>query len=142
MTNVFSNDPQRTWDDYYLRKREQRLSEAVMLWQQLEDGGFAQDTIMALDFCCFGRDRPNAEHLADQLEENYQITVTSQDNGYWLVAGTTRPYGVTMGQDEHADWVRFMCDVAQSYGCVFSSWSIEVPALNVKFDSADLESDS
>ncbi len=60
----------------------------------------------------------------------------------WCVEGATRPYGINIHQQQHYDWVEFMCDVAQLYNCVFSTWSLEAPKLKLKFVSKEIESDN
>jgi hypothetical protein len=68
--------------------------------------------------------------------------VPDEKLGAWFAKGTTRPDGITLNQEEHLEWVAFMADVAQSYACVFSSWSFEAPSLNLRFESEQIEDDS
>ena len=136
-------DPEATWRDYYQRKKAQRLEEAAILWRQIADAGVSEDTVLAVDFLHFGQAKENAAALAKQLSENYTAEVIPADEGgYWCVKGTTRPYGITLTEEQHTGWVEFMADVAQSYACVFSSWSLEAPSLGVKFESEQVESTS
>ena len=131
-----TEDPQQVWEDYYGRKKSKRLQEATELWRQMESAGVVSDTVLALDFVHFGQSRHDAEALADQLSENYEMeVVASERDGYWLVKGTTRPYGIEMTEEQHLGWVEFMTDVANSYACVFSTWAIEAPALRANFHS-------
>ena len=135
-------DTQEIWSDYYARKRAQRLQEAAGMWQILLSGGATEDTVIAIDFVHFGTKRDDIEHLAQQLSENYAVEVSHGSDGYWLVKGTSRPNGLAFTQDQHMAWVQFMCDVAQSYGCVFSTWLLDAPSIGVSASSEAAESDS
>ncbi len=136
-------DLQQVWEDYYSRKKSQRFQEAADLWRQMEAAGVASDTVFALDFVLFGQSQHDARALANQLSENYEMEVVEPEgDGYWFVKGTTRPYGIEMTEEQHLDWVDFMVDVAKSYACVFSTWTIEAPALGAKFHSEEIESAS
>jgi hypothetical protein len=134
-------DPQIVWEDYYRRKKEQRTDEAVTLWQQMENAGVTEETVMALDFLHFGNNEEDVKSLSNQLSENYNIKIEpAEEEKHWYVKGTTRPEGITLTKEQHLAWVEFMSDVAQSYACVFSTWSFEVPSLNVSFHSEEIES--
>ena len=136
MPIIYKDEPQKTWQEYYAEKRKQRLKEGISLWQSLISAGVTQEAILALDFLHFSSSEDGAIRLAEQLSENYEISLSERD-GYWYIEGTTRPYGIKLTEQEHMDWVKFMSDVAQSHGCVFSTWSIEAPELDKTFDSAD-----
>ncbi|OUC16444.1 MAG: hypothetical protein B0A82_01600 [Alkalinema sp. CACIAM 70d] len=138
-----NDDSQKTWADFYLKKKDQRLSEAALMWKELHKVGVTNETVLALDFLHFGSSQEGIESLAKQLSENYEIKVVpGNEPGYWFAQGTTRPYGITLDEEQHLNWVSFMADVAQSHGCVFSSWALEAPSIGVKFNSEDIESDS
>lgn len=121
-----TDDPQQVWTAYYARIRRRRIAEAHALHSQMAVDGVTDDTILALDFVHFGSVERDIRSLSEQLSENYAITVTQRaDADYWNAEGTTRPDGVDgMNAERCAEWVAFMCDVAHSYGCVFSSWRL------------------
>ena len=136
------DDPQKTWDDYYDRIKRRRLSAAALLWGEIEAAGANEETIFALDFGHFGNNRDDVDNLARQLSENYATEVSARsEQNYWEVRGTTRPEGICFTKDQHTAWVEFMVDVAQSYACVFSEWTLEAPALEQTFQSAHLDDD-
>jgi len=138
-----SKDQDKIWTHYYSRKKTQRLAEAVGLWAQLSAAGVNDETILGLDFAHFGPNKSDVEDLARQLSENYELHVTADEGQkQWIARGTTRPYGITLTREQHLGWVEFMADVAQSYACIFSTWSLEAPSLGVHFHSADVESES
>jgi hypothetical protein len=138
-----TEDPQEIWEDYYRLKKVQRMDEANQIWEKMKSQGIDKTTVLALDFVHIGSSKPDINDLATQLEENYEMRVTpAETDGYWLAKGTTRPYGVTLTQDQLFGWVEFMSDVAQSYACVFSAWTIEAPSLGVKIESEAFESAS
>ena len=138
-----SEDPQKTWDDYYQRKKAERMAEASELWELMRKAGVTEETVLVLDFVHFGTSQADIENLAKQLSENYEMQVVpSGEQGYWLAKGTTRPSGITLNQEQHLYWLEFMVDVAQSYGCVFSTWSLEAPSLGMHFHSENVESAS
>jgi hypothetical protein len=134
------DDPQKTWVDYYDRIKRRRLAAAALLWDEIEAAGADEETIFALDFAHFGNNREDVDDLARQLSENYttEVSVRSEQN-YWDVRSTTRPEGICFTKYEHAAWVEFMVDVARSYACVFSEWTLEAPALGRTFQSAHLD---
>ncbi len=83
-----SEDPQSTWSDYHQRKKAERMGEASQLWKMMEHAGVNDTTVFALDFVLFGTSQPDAESLAKQLSENYEVQVApSDEQGYWLVKG-------------------------------------------------------
>lgn len=136
------DDPQKTWDNYYDRIKRRRLAAAALLWGEIEAAGANEETIFALDFAHFGNDRDDVDNLARQLSENYATEVSARSEpNYWDVRGTTRPEGICLTKDQHTAWVEFMVDVARSYACVFSEWTLEAPALGRTFQSAHLEDD-
>ncbi len=138
-----TEDPQKTWNEYYEKKKLQRMEETSKLWEQMTNSGVTDETLLALDFLNFGTNQDNVNDLAKQLSENYEMKVVpGEEEGYWYAKGTTRPYGITLTKDQYDGWVEFMADVAQSYACVFSTWSIEAPSLGVSFNSEDIESAS
>ena len=138
-----TEDPQNTWDEYYKNKKTQRLEEASAMWQQLENAGVTEETVIAIDFVHFGNNIEDVKALAEQLSENYKVKVSQHKNEkYWLVNGTTRPTGVNLSKEQHLGWVEFMTDVAQSYACVFSTWALEAPVININVRSEDIESTS
>lgn len=119
-------DPQDTWDQYYADIRARRADESKHIWRQMISSGVTGESILALDFVHFTSDSANADSIAEQLQENYQITIKpSGTSNYWLIEGTTRPQGFTLTEQQHTDWIDFMCAVAQSHGCVFSTWTFE-----------------
>ena len=134
-------DPQDVWNEYYKRKKQQRMGEAECLWKQMQAAGVIAETVLELDFLHFGRSREDVQALADQLSENYSMSLApGQDQGYWFAKGTTRPYGITLSREQHMSWVEFMSDVSHSYGCVFSTWSLEADSLGAWFRGEDIES--
>lgn len=138
---MIEQDPQKVWAEYYQRKKAARKAEAAILWSQMENAGVDEDTVLALDFVHFGNDEDHIRDLSSQLSENYTITVElTNSGGYSLIKGTTRPEGITLSQEQHLAWVEFMSDVAQSYACVFSTWSLEAPSLKMRFSSESIES--
>lgn len=136
------DDPQKTWDDYYDRIKRRRLAAAVMLWAEIEAAGADEETVFALDFVHFGSNRDDLNDLERQLSEHYATEISSRSEAnYWDLRGTTRPEGICLTKDQHAAWVEFMVDVAQSFACVFSEWTLEAPALGRTFQSAALDND-
>lgn len=135
-------DPQATWNDYYDRIKRRRLAAAAVLWGEIDAAGANEDTVFALDFTHIGNNRQDADDLAHQLSENYATEVSAQsEKNYWNIKGTTRPKGICLTKDQHVAWVEFMVDVARSYACVFSEWTLEAPALGRTFQSAHLDDD-
>jgi len=129
-------DPQQTWKEYYTDIKSRRSKEAKAIWFKMASEGVTEDSILALDFKLFSSDKKNAESLEEQLKENYKIAIEQSDKpDYWIITGTTRPYGIDLSEDAHLNWVEFMCDVAQSHGCVFSTWDIEEPKSSSKWSS-------
>jgi hypothetical protein len=134
--------PQKIWDDYYDRIKRRRMAEAELLWAKIETAGATADTAFALDFSHFSNALGDADYFARQLSEHYdtQVVARSEPN-YWDIKGTTRPERTCLTKAQHLAWVEFMADVAASYACVFSEWTLEAPALGLTFQSADLDAD-
>ncbi len=133
-------DPQKIWAEYYQRIKIRRIEEAELLWSQMDDAGVSEETVLALDFLHFSNVREDAGSLANQLCENYNVEVVSaSQEDYWNIKCTTRPEGICLSKEQHAAWVEFMADVAQSHACVFSTWSLEAPSLGRTFQSELLD---
>ena len=134
------DESQHTWDDYYDRIKRRRIAAATLLWDEIEAAGADEQTIFALDFFHFGNNRNDVDDLVGQLSENYTLKISARsEQDYWDIKGTTRPNGICLTRDEHAAWVEFMVDVARSYACVFSEWTLEAPALGGTFQSKQLD---
>ena len=138
-----TDDAQQTWTDYYARIRRRRIAEAQILHSQMAADGVSDDTVLALDFLHFGPVEQDVRDLAEQLSENYAMTVSPREDGeYWNASGTTRPEGVDgMNLQRCVDWVTFMCDVANSYGCVFSTWRLTDPVRDHFWTNETIEVD-
>jgi len=122
-----SREAQETWDEYYERIRQRRTSEIALMQTQMRGAGVTDDTGLLVDFGHFSSEKSDAEALLGQLGENYEMTLRRDDkSGYWIAEGTTRPDACQLTEQELLDWVVFMCDVAHSHGCVFSSFKLEV----------------
>jgi hypothetical protein len=132
-----SDDPQAIWDDYYRRIKARRLAQADRMWAEMTAAGVSNETVLALDFEHISNVRADANDLASQLSENYEMEVIPADReGYWIIKGTTRPDGICLSKEQHSDWVDFMADVARSYACVFSDWKLEAPMIRTAFESS------
>jgi hypothetical protein len=138
-----NDQSQQVWRAYYQGKKAQRAEEAIALWDKMNTAGVTEETILAMDFIFLGASQQNVEALARQLSENYEMgAAPASAPGWWCANGTTRPHGVTLGREQFLRWVEFMCDVAESYACVFSSWSLESPELALHFRSESIPSAS
>ncbi|MEM7316356.1 MAG: hypothetical protein AAF497_24755 [Planctomycetota bacterium] len=136
-------DPQATWDDYYKRVRARRDAEAKQLFAAMRENGVTRDSILYLDFRHFSSEKPNADNLAKQLSDNYDIKVTHDDQShYWYVDGTTRPDAISLTESQCVDWVTFMADVAESHGCVFSTWRLTDTTNNKCWSSETFAADT
>jgi hypothetical protein len=138
-----TDDAQQIWTDYYARIRRRRIAEAEFIASQLVVDGVTADTVLALDFKHFGTVESDVRRLSDQLSENYSMTVRLSDDGKtWFTNGTTRPYGVGgMVGDQLRDWAAFMCDVANSYACVFLNWKLVDTQRKMEWATDDLDID-
>lgn len=131
---------QYMWGEYYERIKRRRLGEADLLWSAMRSNGVSDETVLAMDFMIFCGDEVGAKRVAQQLSENYTTSLRHDlREGVWFVDGTTRPTGLTISKEEHSNWVGFMSDVSAQYGCVFASWTLETPKLDLVFTSETLE---
>ena len=141
-----TDDAQQIWPDYYARIRRRRIVEADLISSQMEADGVSADSILALDFKHFGTVENDVRRLSDQLSENYTAEVRLSDDGEtWIAEATSRPYGIDgMIGSQLQQWVEFMCDVARSYACVFSSWKLVDTKRKIEWatDSLDIYPES
>ncbi|MBR9728938.1 hypothetical protein ACFOD0_14655 [Shewanella intestini] len=136
------DDPQQTWDDYYSRIKTRKVDEATKLWENMLKAEVSSETVFTMDFTHFCDLPEKLKELGKQLSENYELEFSDvDDKGYQFLSGTTRPYGNELSQVDFIGWVEFMCDVAQSYSCVFSSFTIESPELGLIWSNKDVESE-
>jgi len=137
-----AGETQQEWVEYRQRKRTERLFEAGQVWSALAAGGVDAETVLVIDFVHFGPSQAEVERLGRHLAENCTVTTEAGPGDYWLLKGTTRPYGLTLSAADHLAWVEFMCDVAADYGCVFSTWSMSAPSLDLTVSSEAFEGGS
>jgi len=116
-------EAQRTWDEYHKKIKMRRLAEAKIINTELDSNGITTETDLILDFNFFTQDEVGAKGIKEQLSENYEMSMY-QEGEYWKISGTSRPYAVNLSTEQHLSWVEFMHDVALSYGCIFSTWTI------------------
>ncbi|WP_037200366.1 hypothetical protein [Rhodopirellula baltica] len=138
-----TDDAQQIWTDYYARIRRRRIAEAELIGSRMLDEGVTADTVLALDFKHFGTVESDVRRLSDQLSENYTMDVLISDDGKtWFANGTTRPYGVDgMIGDQLKEWATFMCDVANSYACVFATWKLVDTQRKIEWATDNLDID-
>ena len=137
------DDAQATWDDYYGRIRARRTSEAKQLFSAMRENGVTDETVLLLDFRHFSSEKGDADNLGKQLAENYDIRITQDiQSNHWFVDGTTRPDGITLTESQCIDWVTFMADVAQSHGCVFSTWRLTDTRNDRSWSNESFEADT
>ena len=105
--------------------QHRRVLEAEYLWKTMVSTGFCETSVAALDFTFFTNVKADAESLAKALSESYTITVSNsvQEPDYWLIKGSTRPYGKQFSYAQWLAWVDFMVSVGFSNNCVFSTWA-------------------
>ena len=83
-----------------------------------------------MDFTFFSDDKDSAEKLVKALSENYTAEfVPDKKDGYWLIKGTTRPYGNEFTKDQWFGWVDFMTTLGFANNSVFSTWSVYDPKM-------------
>ena len=133
-------DAQKTWDEYHERIKNRRLAQAKVINLELEKNAITSETDLALDFSFFTQDEAGANGIKNQLSENYEMTIIKKDE-YWHINGTSRPYAVNLTTEQHLGWVEFMHDVALSYGCIFSTWSITEPKGNRVWSNENIETE-
>lgn len=117
------DEAKKTWDEYHERIKMRRLAEAKIINAELGSNGITTETDLILDFNFFTQDKEGAKGIKEQLSENYEMSMY-QDGEYWKISGTSRPYAVNLSTEQHLGWVEFMHDVALSYSCIFSSWTV------------------
>jgi len=129
-----------TMNTYQENISGRRQAEATILWKAMEKDGFDESSIAALDFTFFSNVKNDAENLAKALSENYTATVsrTEQDD-YWLIKGTTRPYGNEFNYSQWLGWVDFMVTIGFSNNCVFSTWSVYEPKSKKTWSSESID---
>ncbi len=131
---------QEVWNEYHERIKNRRLAQVNVLNEQLKNADVTNDTQLILDFEFFTPKESGAEAIKKQLSENYEISI-QQDDDYWIISGTTRPYAITLSPEQHIGWVEFMHDVALSYGCIFSVWTITEPKSKQSWSNKNIETE-
>jgi hypothetical protein len=133
-------EAQKTWDEYHERIKNRRLAQAKVINLELEKNAITSETDVILDFGFFTQDESGAKGIQKQLSENYEVS-TIKDGEYWHIKGTSRPYAVNLTAEQHLGWVEFMHDVALSYGCIFSTWSITEPKEKLVWSNENIETE-
>ena len=127
-------------NEYQQGIMERRSSEARELWSEMESSGFTETTVVALDFMFFSSSQDEAQNLIEQLSENYTLELAPVDDPeYFLVKGTTRPYGNEFTYEQWQAWVEFMVSVGFSHNAVFSTWSVYSPKTKTTWSSESIE---
>ena len=133
-------EAQKTLGEYHERIKNRRLAEAKIINLELEKNAITSDIDLVLDFGFFTQDEAGAIGIRKQLSENYEMTI-SNDGNYWHIKGTSRPYAVNLTTEQHLGWVEFMHNVALSYGCIFSTWSITDPKGKQAWSNENIETE-
>lgn len=131
---------QKTWEEYHERIKNRRLAEAKAINRMLEEHSISSETDLVLDFGFFTQDEEGAKGIEKQLGENYEMSI-SREGDHWLINGTSRPYAMNFTTEQHLGWVQFMHDVALSYGCIFSTWTITEPKHNYVWSNENIETE-
>ena len=63
----------------------------------------------------------------------------ADEKGYWLIKGTTRPYGNEFNSGQWFGWVEFMVSLGFSNNSVFSTWSVYDPKNKRTWSSEEIE---
>ena len=138
--NMNEQDAQKTWDEYHEKIKNRRLAEAKVINSELASHDITGETDLILDFSFFTKDESGAKGIQEQLSENYKISIR-EDGEYWHINGTSRPYAVNLTSEQHLGWVEFMHDVALSYSCIFSVWSITEPKTKQVWSNENIETE-
>jgi hypothetical protein len=139
-TSVFASI-REAMNSYQETIQHRRVSEAEYLWKTMANSGFSETTVAALDFTFFTNAKADAEKLAKALSENYTITVSNsaKEPDYWLIKGSTRPYGKQFSYVQWLAWVDFMVSIGFSNNCVFSTWAAYDPKSKHTWSSESVE---
>lgn len=139
-TNMTEEEAQQTWEEYYREIKSRRITESQAIWKEMVKSGVNSDTTLALDFKLFSSEEQNAKLALEQLSESYEAQIDfDESTGYWMIKGTTRPYGINLSQEDYNNWIIFMCDIAQSHGCVFSTWNLENPKFKLNWSNEKMD---
>ncbi len=133
-------EAQKTWDEYHERIKMRRLAEAKIINTELDSNGITTETDLILDFNFFTKDEEGAKGIKEQLSENYEMSM-HQDGEYWIISGSSRPYAVNLSGEQHLGWVEFMHDVALSYGCIFSTWTVTEHKTKKSWSNENIETE-
>ena len=127
-------------NSYQEQISSRRLAEAKLLWATMQRDGFTENTVAALDFTFFSNDKNGVENLVKALSENYTAETTkANEEGYWLIKGTTRPYGNEFNKEQWFGWVEFMVSLGFSNNAVFSTWSAYEPKSKKTWSSEEID---
>ena len=127
-------------NSYQEQLSSRRLTEAKQLWALMQQDGFTETTVAALDFTFFSNDKNGVENLVKALSENYTAeTSKANEEGYWLIKGTTRPYGNEFNKEQWFGWVEFMLSLGFSNNAVFSTWSVYDPKSKKTWSSEEID---
>lgn len=129
-----------TMSPYQEKISNRRNSEASILWKNMQNDGFTSSSIVALDFVYFSDKKEDAERLAKVLSENYTVGINPDaDSGYWLIKGSTRPYGKQLTAEQWNGWIDYMVFVGFQNNCVFSTWAVYEPKSKKTWASESIE---
>jgi hypothetical protein len=127
-------------NSYQEQISNRRLAEAKQLWAFMQSDGFTETTVAALDFTFFSNDKNGVETLVKALSENYSAeTSKANEEGYWLIKGTTRPYGNEFNKEQWFGWVEYMLSLGFSNNAVFSTWSVYDPKSNKTWSTEEID---
>jgi len=142
MSSVVFSGEKNVMDSYYENILERRTSEASKLWEIMINEGFNEKTVAALDFTFFSNDKNSAQELSQELAVDYTTEIIqSNESGYWLIKGTTRPYGNEFSKRQWMSWVDYMVSKGAVNNSTFSTWAVYEPKSKNTWSSESIEVD-
>lgn len=127
-TKLTSEQVDSTWDQYKQEILSRRKNEAAKLWEKMVKDYFSGDHEVSLDFSFFSNDTILARKLKNTLAENYSSElISTKENGYVLIKGTTKPYGTQLDSAKIETWVEYMVKLGFENNSTFSVWPVFDP---------------
>jgi|GEM_PF-798374 len=109
-------------DDELRESTENHIARNRFAWKKLVEKGYAEGSLITLDFFFTSPDETKANELAVHVAEETGYKAQAEfEDGEWAVKGTTKAAAIS--PELLAAWVKWMITAGQKFHSQFDGWN-------------------